>query len=65
MTEIFLRKTIRTIDENEYNFNVYLAKTGYVAESLDFKPFMVTGKDKYDLQANMEWLVVSHRLLAI
>ena len=60
---MFLRKIIRTIDGEEYHFNVYSTRTGYVAESLDFKPMMVLGKDKYELQSNMEWLVCQQKHL--
>jgi len=65
MDEIYIKRVVRDTDGKEYVFNVYPTKHGYIAESMDYKPFMVSGKDRYDLQANMEWLVVSQRLLAI
>ena len=65
MDEIYIKRTVRDTDGSEHIFNVYSLKNGYMAESMDFKPFMVSGKDRYELQANMEWLVVSQRLRAI
>jgi len=57
MHNVSIQQRVSVVGGEEYYFDVFLGKDCFLAKSREFEPYFVTGKDRYELYANMEFLV--------